>query len=61
MSQQSKRIPGETNPRPNKDAPGHVARQSWMSTGHGDGDYGLARGIVALFAWRQRRRTRKNR
>ncbi|WP_323791327.1 hypothetical protein [Nocardioides sp.] len=61
MPQQPKRLPGEANPTPDAAAPGHVARQSWMSRGQGDGDYGLVRGIVALVAWRQRRSTRKNR
>jgi len=63
MTHQPKRIPGERNPRPDADAPMHVARQSWMNTGHGygEGDYGIARSIAALLAWRKRRKARKGR
>ncbi len=61
MAQQPKRIPGERNPTPDADAPMHVARAAHMANGHGTGDYGIARGIVALLDWRKRRRLRKNR
>ena len=63
MSPRSARSPGEPNPRPDADAPRHVARQSWMNSGHGygDGDYGIARSIAALLAWRRRRKARKAR
>lgn len=54
MVRQPKRIPGERNPVPDADAPSHVARDSWMG-GH---DYGVARGIIALFDWIKRRKAR---
>ena len=58
---QPKRIPGETNPSPNADAPMHVARESWMSNGHGDGAPGITRAVVAILAWRRQRKARKAR
>lgn len=61
MVQQPKRIPGERNPQPRADEPMHVARQSWMSNGHGDGGYGIVAAIVAVLDWRKRRKVRKNR
>lgn len=57
MAQSPKRIPGEGNPVPDADAPMHVARQSWM---RGE-DYGIARSIAALLAWRKRRKVLKSR
>jgi hypothetical protein len=52
MDRQPKRIPGESNPEAKPDAPMHVARESYL----GGNDYGIARGIIALVAWRKRRR-----
>ena len=57
MPQPPKRIPGERNPVSDADAPMHVARQSWM----GGEDYGIARSIAALLAWRKRRKALKSR
>jgi hypothetical protein len=61
MAQQPKRIPGDRNPQPDGDAPMHVAREGWMANGHGTGDYGIARGIMAVLDWRKRRKARKAR
>ena len=62
MVQQPKRIPGERNPRPGADAPMHVVRESWMTSGQGgDGDYRIARSIAALLAWCKRRKARRSR
>jgi hypothetical protein len=57
VPRQPKRIPGETNPGPDADAPGHVARESWMG-GH---SYGIAGALVALFDRRRRRKARARR
>jgi hypothetical protein len=61
--QQPKRLPGEPNPEPKADAPMHVARQSWMNTGHGygDGAPGFARAVAALVAWRKGSKARRTR
>jgi hypothetical protein len=57
MAQPPKRLPGERNPSPDGDQPMHVARQSWM----GGEDHGIARSVIALFAWRKRRKQRRDR
>jgi hypothetical protein len=59
MAPHPERLPGEPNPQPNQDAVDHVARAGLMDNGHGIGDYGIARGILALFTWRKRRKSNR--
>jgi len=62
MTRQPKRIPGEPDPKPEAEAPGHVAREAWMAgTGANGRDYGIARGIFALRDWARRRKALKAR
>jgi hypothetical protein len=59
MARHPKRLPGEPSPQPNRDAVDHVARAGWMANGHGIGDYGIARGLLAMLDWRKRRKNNR--
>ncbi len=59
MAPHPERLPGEPNPEPNQDAVDHVARAGRMANGHGTGDYGIARGILAVLTWRRRRKSNR--
>ena len=62
MSQQRKRRPGEPDPRPDADAPMRFVRESEMARGQGSygmGGRSLTHGVIALIAWRKRRKLRK--
>lgn len=61
MAPHPERLPGEPNPQPHQDAVDHVARTSRMANEHGIGDYGIARGILAMLTWRKRRKTSRGR
>jgi hypothetical protein len=58
MTSQPKRLPGEKNPEPLADSVDQVARQGWMNQPNnmGGGDFGIARGLFLLLAWRKRRK-----
>lgn len=63
MTEQPKRLPGEKNPELDPNDPAHMA--AWTDHGGprriGRQDYGIARGIFALFDWLKRRKATKNR
>ena len=61
MAQQPKRIPGERNPQPDREASMHVAREGEMANRNGIGDFGIGSAITALLDWRDRRKARKAR
>ena len=54
MAPQPGRLPGDSNPEPNQDQVDHVARSGLMANGHGIGDFGIVRGILALLDRRKR-------
>ena len=60
MPQQPRRLPGERNPRPDPTQTNRI-QDSQVPFDHHGTDYGIARGLQALWDWNKRRRQRRSR